>query len=241
MADGSRQHGFNFPRNAIVSALRLGEIVIDFFAGGGVMSVAITANLAAIVLRPLHVSPCLQELIQNRLTECFPVLRLGFAQVCCELSYCCPTHFQRANRTGKFLAYVRGQLPKLINLRLHRGANKISVDVTSECHKLVCQRIVLVREKSLYVGDRFAERVIHGIDLRCQIGRERPTVSLSLITTPPAVGEGDPEGHYCGGKGSEPCEPSSLISRGQRQPPVQRRPRIADRSRRIANRAQVHA
>jgi DNA (cytosine-5)-methyltransferase 1 len=35
MADGSRQSGFNFPRKALVSALRLGEIVVDFFAGGG--------------------------------------------------------------------------------------------------------------------------------------------------------------------------------------------------------------
>lgn len=36
MADGSSQSGFNFPRRtALVSALRPGEIVVDFFAGGG--------------------------------------------------------------------------------------------------------------------------------------------------------------------------------------------------------------
>lgn len=33
MADGT-QSGFNFPRHALVSALRPGEIVVDFFAGG---------------------------------------------------------------------------------------------------------------------------------------------------------------------------------------------------------------
>ncbi|MDR3446004.1 hypothetical protein [Dyella sp.] len=45
MADASRQHWFNFPRNAIVSALRPGEIVIDFFAGGGGASEALRQAL----------------------------------------------------------------------------------------------------------------------------------------------------------------------------------------------------
>jgi len=35
MADGSSQSGFNFPRRALASGLRPGEIVVDFFAGGG--------------------------------------------------------------------------------------------------------------------------------------------------------------------------------------------------------------
>lgn len=45
MADGSRQHGFNFPRTAISSALRHGEIIIDFFAGGGGASEALRQAL----------------------------------------------------------------------------------------------------------------------------------------------------------------------------------------------------
>ena len=45
MADGSRQHGFNFPRTAIASALRQGEIIIDFFAGGGGASEALRQAL----------------------------------------------------------------------------------------------------------------------------------------------------------------------------------------------------
>ncbi|WP_458068693.1 DNA cytosine methyltransferase [Rhodanobacter sp. BL-MT-08] len=45
MADGTRQHGFNFPRKALVSALRPGEIVIDLFAGGGGASEALKQAL----------------------------------------------------------------------------------------------------------------------------------------------------------------------------------------------------
>jgi DNA (cytosine-5)-methyltransferase 1 len=44
MADGS-QHGFNFPRKALVSALRPGEIVVDLFAGGGGASEALKQAL----------------------------------------------------------------------------------------------------------------------------------------------------------------------------------------------------
>ena len=45
MADGTQQSGFNFPRNALVSALRPGEIVVDFFAGGGGASEALRQAL----------------------------------------------------------------------------------------------------------------------------------------------------------------------------------------------------
>jgi len=45
MPDGARQHGFNFPARKIVSALRPGEIVIDFFAGGGGASEALRQAL----------------------------------------------------------------------------------------------------------------------------------------------------------------------------------------------------
>lgn len=44
MADGS-QHSFNFPRKALVSALRAGEIVVDFFAAGGGVSEALKQAL----------------------------------------------------------------------------------------------------------------------------------------------------------------------------------------------------
>ncbi|WEN13670.1 DNA cytosine methyltransferase [Rhodanobacter sp. AS-Z3] len=44
MADGT-QHGFNFPRQAFTSALRPGEIVLDFFAGGGGASEALRQAL----------------------------------------------------------------------------------------------------------------------------------------------------------------------------------------------------
>lgn len=44
MADGT-QSGFNFPRAALVSALRPGEIVVDFFAGGGGASEALRQAL----------------------------------------------------------------------------------------------------------------------------------------------------------------------------------------------------
>jgi DNA (cytosine-5)-methyltransferase 1 len=44
MADGT-QHGFNFPKRAIASALRPGEIVVDFFAGGGGASEALRQAL----------------------------------------------------------------------------------------------------------------------------------------------------------------------------------------------------
>lgn len=44
MADGT-QRGFNFPRNALTSALRPGEIVVDFFAGGGGASEALRQAL----------------------------------------------------------------------------------------------------------------------------------------------------------------------------------------------------
>ncbi len=44
MADGT-QSGFNFPRHALVSALRPGEIVVDFFAGGGGASEALRQAL----------------------------------------------------------------------------------------------------------------------------------------------------------------------------------------------------
>ena len=44
MADGT-QHGFNFPRKALTSALRPGEIVVDFFAGGGGASEALRQAL----------------------------------------------------------------------------------------------------------------------------------------------------------------------------------------------------
>lgn len=45
MADGGRQAGFNFPRKQLVSALRPGEIVVDFFAGGGGASEALRQAL----------------------------------------------------------------------------------------------------------------------------------------------------------------------------------------------------
>lgn len=45
MADGSSQSGFNFPRRALASALRPGEIVVDFFAGGGGASEALRQAL----------------------------------------------------------------------------------------------------------------------------------------------------------------------------------------------------
>lgn len=45
MADGGKQSGFNFPRNQLVSALRPGEIVVDFFAGGGGASEALRQAL----------------------------------------------------------------------------------------------------------------------------------------------------------------------------------------------------
>lgn len=44
MADGN-QRSFNFPRKALVSALRPGEIVVDFFAGGGGASEALRQAL----------------------------------------------------------------------------------------------------------------------------------------------------------------------------------------------------
>ncbi|HET6807237.1 MAG TPA: DNA cytosine methyltransferase [Frateuria sp.] len=44
MADGSQQ-GFNFHRTALASALRKGEIVVDFFAGGGGASEALRQAL----------------------------------------------------------------------------------------------------------------------------------------------------------------------------------------------------
>jgi DNA (cytosine-5)-methyltransferase 1 len=45
MADGSSQSGFNFPKKALVSALRKGEIILDFFAGGGGASEALKQAL----------------------------------------------------------------------------------------------------------------------------------------------------------------------------------------------------
>jgi DNA (cytosine-5)-methyltransferase 1 len=45
MADGSSQSGFNFPKRQLVSALRQGEIVVDFFAGGGGASEALKQAL----------------------------------------------------------------------------------------------------------------------------------------------------------------------------------------------------
>jgi len=45
MADGSSQTGFNFPRRTLASALRPGEIVVDFFAGGGGASEALRQAL----------------------------------------------------------------------------------------------------------------------------------------------------------------------------------------------------
>ncbi len=45
MADGSRQHGFNFAHKPLVSALRPDEIVVDFFAGGGGASEALRQAL----------------------------------------------------------------------------------------------------------------------------------------------------------------------------------------------------
>ncbi|EIL99108.1 DNA cytosine methyltransferase [Rhodanobacter thiooxydans] len=45
MADGAQQSGFNFPRKALVSALRPGEIVVDLFAGGGGASEALKQAL----------------------------------------------------------------------------------------------------------------------------------------------------------------------------------------------------
>jgi len=44
MPDGT-QHAFNFPRKALASALRPGEIVVDFFAGGGGASEALRQAL----------------------------------------------------------------------------------------------------------------------------------------------------------------------------------------------------
>jgi len=45
MADGGAQSGFNFPRRQIASRLRPGEIVVDFFAGGGGASEALRQAL----------------------------------------------------------------------------------------------------------------------------------------------------------------------------------------------------
>lgn len=45
MADGSHQSGFNFPKRQIASRLRPGEIVVDFFAGGGGASEALRQAL----------------------------------------------------------------------------------------------------------------------------------------------------------------------------------------------------
>jgi DNA (cytosine-5)-methyltransferase 1 len=45
MADGTGQQGFNFPHRKLVSALRAGEIVVDFFAGGGGASEALRQAL----------------------------------------------------------------------------------------------------------------------------------------------------------------------------------------------------
>jgi DNA (cytosine-5)-methyltransferase 1 len=45
MADGGAQRGFNFPISKLVSALRPGEIVVDFFAGGGGASEALRQAL----------------------------------------------------------------------------------------------------------------------------------------------------------------------------------------------------
>ena len=45
MADGSSQYEFNLPRKHLVSALRPGEIVVDFFAGGGGASEALKQAL----------------------------------------------------------------------------------------------------------------------------------------------------------------------------------------------------
>lgn len=45
MADGSHQQGFHFPAKAFASALRPGEIVLDFFAGGGGASEALRQAL----------------------------------------------------------------------------------------------------------------------------------------------------------------------------------------------------
>jgi DNA (cytosine-5)-methyltransferase 1 len=45
MADGTRQHGFGFPQRTLASTLRPGEIVIDFFAGGGGASEALRQAL----------------------------------------------------------------------------------------------------------------------------------------------------------------------------------------------------
>ncbi|SEO77026.1 DNA (cytosine-5)-methyltransferase 1 [Luteibacter sp. UNC138MFCol5.1] len=45
MADGNRQTGFNFPSRATPSRLRPGEIVVDFFAGGGGASEALRQAL----------------------------------------------------------------------------------------------------------------------------------------------------------------------------------------------------
>lgn len=45
MADGNRQQSFGFPQRALASALRTGEIVLDFFAGGGGASEALRQAL----------------------------------------------------------------------------------------------------------------------------------------------------------------------------------------------------
>lgn len=45
MADGTAQHGFNFPRKQLASALRPGEIIVDLFAGGGGASEALKQAL----------------------------------------------------------------------------------------------------------------------------------------------------------------------------------------------------
>jgi DNA (cytosine-5)-methyltransferase 1 len=45
MADGGEQRGFNFPRRAVASMLRAGEIVVDLFAGGGGASEALRLAL----------------------------------------------------------------------------------------------------------------------------------------------------------------------------------------------------
>lgn len=52
MADGGSQFEFNIPRAALVSALRPGEIVMDFFAGGGGASTALEQALG----RPVDIA-----------------------------------------------------------------------------------------------------------------------------------------------------------------------------------------
>lgn len=55
MADGGQQSGFNFPRKQFASALRPGEIVVDFFAGGGGASEALRQALGRANLDPVDV------------------------------------------------------------------------------------------------------------------------------------------------------------------------------------------